>query len=111
MPSRLPSFCSRLGGDSSLGVGDLDAQCLCLCNDIDSLSGGNSVADLGSVCSVVHEQEFDISWILNEESLVAGWHHVSGLLVGTEADLKSDLSAYLSPNAMSLSPMRDSPTS
>jgi hypothetical protein len=35
----------------------------------------------------VHEEELDITDVVDEESLVAGWHHVAGLLVGTETDL------------------------
>lgn len=36
---------SNLSGDSSLGVGDLDAQLLCAGNDLDSLSWWNGVCD------------------------------------------------------------------
>lgn len=46
----------RLSGDSGLRVGDLDTERLGLSNDFDSLLGGNSVGDLGSVGSVVHEE-------------------------------------------------------
>merc|ERR1712113_98173 len=77
---------SRLGGKSSLAVGDLDAQCLCLCNNFDSLPGRHGVCDFGSICSVVHEEEFDISCVVDKECLVARWHHVSGLLVRAETD-------------------------
>lgn len=35
---------------------------------------------------VVHEEEFDIAGVVDEESLVAGGHHMSGLLVGSETD-------------------------
>ena len=38
---------------------------------------------------VVHEQELDVLDVANEESLVAGRHHVAGLLVGAIADLES----------------------
>ena len=36
---------------------------------------------------VVHEEELDVLNVADEESLVAGGHHVAGLLVGAIADL------------------------
>lgn len=44
---------------------------------------------LGSVGAVVHQQEVDVVDVADEEGLVAGGHHVLGLLVGAEADLES----------------------
>lgn len=35
----------------------------------------------------MHKEELDVTDVADEESLVAGGHHVLGLLVGTEADL------------------------
>jgi hypothetical protein len=35
----------------------------------------------------VHEQQLNVLSVVDEESLVAGRHHVAGLLVGTETDL------------------------
>jgi hypothetical protein len=35
----------------------------------------------------VHEEELKVLDVVDEESLVAGGHHVTGLLVGTVADL------------------------
>lgn len=58
-------------GDTGLGVGDLDTQSLGLGDDLDSLSGGYGVCDLGGVDSVVHEEELDVSGVVDEESLVA----------------------------------------
>lgn len=46
------------------------------------------MSDLGGVGSVVHEEEVDVSGVVDDESLVARWHHVAGLLVGAETDLK-----------------------
>lgn len=43
---------------------------------------------LGSVGSVVHEQKLNIVDVVDEEGLVAGGHHVAGLLVGTIANLQ-----------------------
>lgn len=42
---------------------------------------------LGSVCAVVHEEEVDFADVVDEEGLVAGGHHVAGLLVGAITDL------------------------
>ena len=36
---------------------------------------------------VVHKEKVNITGVVDEESLVAGWHHVAGLLVGTETNL------------------------
>jgi len=44
------------------------------------------VSDLGGVGAVVHEEELNVLSVADEESLVAGRHHVAGLLVGAEAD-------------------------
>lgn len=35
----------------------------------------------------MHEEELDVTGVLDEEGLVAGGHHVSGLLVATISDL------------------------
>jgi hypothetical protein len=35
----------------------------------------------------VHEEEVDVAGVVNEESLVAGGHHVACLLVGSETNL------------------------
>jgi hypothetical protein len=35
----------------------------------------------------VHEEEVEVAGVVDEESLVAGGHHVAGLLVGTVANL------------------------
>jgi hypothetical protein len=42
---------------------------------------------LGSVCAVVHEEEVNFADVVDEESLVAGGHHVAGLLVRAITDL------------------------
>jgi len=55
----------------------------------------------GILCGVglvVHKEEVDLAWVVDEEDLVAGWGHVLGLLVAAEADLlhhKSVLDALL----------------
>ena len=45
---------------------------------------------LGGVGLVVHEEEVEVAGVVNEESLVAGGHHVAGLLVGTVANLQEN---------------------
>ena len=89
-------------------------------NDLDALSGRNVVGDpvqsqvsiersgsvilaedlsknaLGSVGLVVHKEQLDVTDVADEEGLVAGGHHVLGLLVGTIADLKLSLLLALS---------------
>ena len=42
---------------------------------------------LGGVGLVVHQEELDVVDVADEERLVAGGHHVAGLLVGAIADL------------------------
>ena len=37
----------------------------------------------------MHQQQLDILDVVDDESLVAGGHHVTGLLVGAESDLWS----------------------
>jgi len=36
---------------------------------------------LCGVCAIVHEEHVQVVGVVNEESLVAGRHHVAGLLV------------------------------
>ena len=50
---------------------------------------------LGSVGAVVHQEELDILGVVDEESLVAGGHHVTGLLVGAVTDLISNASVLI----------------
>lgn len=35
----------------------------------------------------MHQEELNVLGVVDEESLVAGGHHVAGLLVGTVTDL------------------------
>lgn len=98
------SFHLGLGGDTALGVGDLDAESLGLGEDVDTLAGGDGVGNpeqqliynsfriigdhiLGSVGAVVHQEEVDVLGVVDDEGLVAGGHHVTGLLVAAVADL------------------------
>jgi hypothetical protein len=79
-------FLLDLGGNLSLGVGDLDSQLLGTSDDVNSLSGRDVVGDLGRMRPVVHEEEVNVVFVVDEESLVAGGSHVTGLLVGSVAD-------------------------
>ena len=75
-----------LSGDLGLGVGDLDAELLGLGDDVDPLPRGDVVGNLRGEGAVVHEKELDVLGVADKEGLVAGGHHVAGLLVGAEAD-------------------------
>lgn len=46
---------------------------------------------------VVHEEEVDISDVVNKESLVSRGHHVSRLLVGSETNLSHLSAAFRMP--------------
>lgn len=50
---------------------------------------------LSSVGAVVHEQKLNVLGVVDEESLVAGRHHMPGLLVATIADLFPTKSAFV----------------
>ena len=77
----------NLSGDTGLGVGNLDTELLSASDNLDTLAGGDGVGDLSGESLVVHEEEVDIADVVDEEGLVSRWHHVLGLLVGTESDL------------------------
>lgn len=53
------------------------------------------MCDLCGVCLVVHKKEVKVASVVDEESLVAGRHHVSGLLVGSETNLSEIVSHLL----------------
>ena len=95
-----------LSGELGLAVGDLNTKLLGAGDDGDSVLGRDGVCDpvyllvscraksrrfqgilLGGVGLVVHEEEVEVAGVVDEESLVAGGHHVAGLLVGTVANL------------------------
>jgi hypothetical protein len=50
----------------------------------------------------VHEEEVDVTGVVDEESLVAGWHQVACLLVGSETNLH--LKSVLLPLNISSTP-------
>ena len=56
---------------------------LCLLDDGNTLASGNTVSDLSGVSLVVHQEEFDITFVVDEELLVTRRKNVTGLLVGT----------------------------
>lgn len=106
------SFHLGLGGDTALGVGDLDTESLGLGENVNALAGRDGVGDpiehintivlfhfnpranvLGSVGAVVHQEELDVLGVVDDEGLVAGGHHVTGLLVATVTDLSPPLVA------------------
>lgn len=98
----------RLSGDLGLAVGDLHTELLGTGNNLYPLPRGDGVCDpvypsvfqlrpnciarldvLSGVGLVVHEEEIQVAGVVDEESLVAGRHHVAGLDVATVADLCS----------------------
>lgn len=48
---------------------------------------------LSSVGAVVHQEQLHVLGVVDEEGLVAGGHHVTGLLVATITDL-SNIASY-----------------
>lgn len=60
--------------------------------------GGGGFNVLGSVASVVHQEELDVVDVADQEGLVAGGRQVTGLLVGAIADLHN--SPIVSPSAL-----------
>ena len=74
-----------------------------------SLLGGDVVGDLGAVLSIVHEQHFEISQVLDGELEEPVWKNMSGLLVGTITNVwlwsnTSELSSLSSINTSWMSP-------
>jgi hypothetical protein len=74
-----------------------------------SLLGGWREVVLSGVGAVVHEEKVELADVVDEESLVAGGHHVAGLLVGTVTDLGHDglsleATAHGIVNTLGLSP-------
>jgi hypothetical protein len=62
-----------------------------------SIQGDSAISNVQNIASrldilssegaVVHQEELDVLGVVDEESLVAGGHHVTGLLVGSVTDL------------------------
>ena len=50
------------------------------------LLGRDCVGDFSAVGSVVHEEEFNIFWVSNEQLFEPIWQEVSGLSVGSLTD-------------------------
>lgn len=76
-----------LSTNAGVGVGDLDTESLGLLENVDALLGRDVVGDLGSVDTVVHEEELDVTDVGDHKAAVAVGHQVTGLLVGTVTDL------------------------
>lgn len=98
-----------LEGESTSRVGDLDAKSLGSLENSKSLSRRNVVGNLGGEDLGVHEQELNLVSVGDEESLVAGGHHVLGGLVGTVTNLghsdgASESSSDTRVNTLGLSP-------
>lgn len=76
-----------LKSKTTLWVGHLQAQSLSTRKDLNSVLRRDGVGDLSSVGLSVQQQKVQVLKVVDQESLVARWHHVSGLLVGTVTNL------------------------
>lgn len=99
-----------LQSNSALGVGDLETELLGLSNNLDSVLSRNVVGDLSSEGLGVHQQWVQVLQVADNNSLVARWHHVLGLLVGTVTDVwlrdgTSESSSDTRVNTLLLSPV------
>jgi hypothetical protein len=65
----------------------LDTQNLCSGQNLDSLLRADTVGNDGGVLVVVHQEELEFGKVVDEELLVAGGEHVTGLGVGSVTDL------------------------
>lgn len=83
----------NLSRNASLGIGNFDTELLRARNNLYSLPRRNGVGDLSGEGLVVHQEEVDVADVVDEEGLVAGGHHVAGLLVGAETNLSRAMSA------------------
>ena len=74
---------SLVGGSlqSSLGIGESHVKLLGAGNDFLALSKADVVSDFTAVGSVVHEEQFEILLISEQELSESRGEHVSGLLI------------------------------
>jgi hypothetical protein len=82
----LRSLAQLLTGYTSK-INSLDTKNLCSGKKFDPLLARDSVGENSSVLLVVHEQEFEVGSVVDEELLVARGDEVSGFLVGSVTDL------------------------
>jgi len=81
-----------LGGllsEFSLAVSESHVELLCALDEGLAGLGGESLSKLTSVGSVVHEQQFHVGLISDQQFLEAAGEHVSRLLVLLSSDLGS----------------------
>ena len=72
---------SRLLLCLGLGVCKSDIQFLGSLDDSESLSYRDTLANFSTVCSVVHEEEFDVSFVSDQQFFETIWESVSGLVI------------------------------
>jgi hypothetical protein len=68
----------------------LDETACAILERVSFVCAARHIAWVNELCGeglVVHEEEVDVTGVVDEEGLVAGGHHVAGLLVGTVANL------------------------
>ena len=79
-PTKSCSF-SRLLLSFSLSVGKSDIQFLGSLDNSESLSDRDTLANFSAVCSVVHEEEFDVFLVSDQQFFESVWQSVSGEVV------------------------------
>ena len=72
---------SLVGGSlhSSLGIGESHVEFLGASDDFLALAGAQVVSELSAVGSVVHEEQFNVFLVVDQELSEAAGEHVSGL--------------------------------
>lgn len=72
---------------ASSSVDNLDVQLGSPLQNSDSLLGADAVSNLGGKDTVVHQEQFKLSGVLDQELLESVGEEVTGLAVGTVSDL------------------------
>merc|ERR1712157_376749 len=72
---------SRLLLSFCLGVGKSDIQFPGSLDNSESLSDRDTLANFSTVCSVVHEEEFHVSFVSDQQFFETIWESVSGLVI------------------------------
>lgn len=76
-----------LGAQARGGVGHLDAESSCPLKNADTVTRADVVCNLSSEALVVHQQQVDLSDVVDNELLEAVGEQVTGLLVRTVTNL------------------------
>ena len=74
------------GTETCVAVGELDVELGRTCDDDLSVLGRDRCCDFSCVDGVVHQEDFQLTDVVYDKLLKAGWEHVSCLFVGTETN-------------------------